>query len=118
MQLRQLSKADAVSLLELIDSSAACVDISSFKKLFSKIKNLIPHEYSACELSKSSEEIVETSQLVNLDFPREYMVMYQRNNWRRIDPIQKDAIGQPRARYWADIFLRRRLRLVYAVPDT
>lgn len=105
MQIKHMSKRDAVSLLELIHAGTKCNDISTFNNLMKKLGNIISYDYACCELARfGKEHIVDTMVLHNIGFPDEYLGMYQRDGWRRIDPIQKDVVSQSGARYWADIF--------------
>ncbi len=93
INIKHLSKRDAVALLEIIHSSTICADADAFKDLMHSMKKMISHDYCCAEYAAmGGDRIVETTRLLNVDFPWEYLGIYLRDNWREIDPIQKDVI--------------------------
>jgi hypothetical protein len=105
MKLDEFSKRDIVAMLELIHASTNCHDVEDFRKFFYNLEQLIHFEYSVCELAFMDHDgSVLFSHSVNISYPVEWLDIYLKDNWRRIDPIRQDVIKHSEARYWHDIF--------------
>lgn len=105
MSLSNLSKHDAITLLELIHASLSCVTEDEFRKLTLSLKALIPYDHAACLMGKSEKASpAMTYELINITFPSEWLEQYVINEYHRIDPIVKENFANFNIQYWADTY--------------
>ncbi len=105
MKLKDLTKREAIFLLELIHDTTMCTDHAQLKGLIEKLNFLVPFHSAGVMLGRAqggSDPGPIVSE--NINYPSEYANEYIARGYERIDPIVKDNYGVYRVRYWADSF--------------
>jgi hypothetical protein len=75
VKIKHLSKQDMVLLLEMIHESLACVSEDEIRNVMSRLSGLIPYRAALSCISKiNANGIIESMQVVNVDYPAEYLV--------------------------------------------
>jgi DNA-binding CsgD family transcriptional regulator len=103
--IHNLSQHDACSLLELIQECLACHDLYSFRGLMTKLKKLIDYDFSTCLVCKKGiDGQIQSLDIVNINYPSEWIELYVTRNYQQIDPILKENFESFRLQYWADTY--------------
>lgn len=105
MILKDLSKRDAVCLLELIHESHFCNKEEGLRKLVEKVNRLVPFDHAVCALGKLNEAgLIKSYELINISYPDEWLELYVEEGYHHIDPIIKEHLKHVRLQYWADTY--------------
>jgi Autoinducer binding domain len=103
MRTRHLSKQDALILLEMIHESLACSSEDEIRNVMSKLSDLIPYQAAlSCRSKISANGAVESMQVVNVDYPAEYIVELGKRGLVVKDPIVIENFKSFKLQYWAD----------------
>jgi DNA-binding CsgD family transcriptional regulator len=106
MQLNSLlSKRDIVSVMELIHKSLNCVTEDGFRELFLDLKDLVPHEHAMCLMGATAPGGgLGTFDIINADYPAEWITSYFARTYCKIDPIVKENFTRFSVQYWDDTY--------------
>jgi DNA-binding CsgD family transcriptional regulator len=102
-----LSKRDYMLLLDFVQGTIECSTHEEFKCLVKMLTKLVPFDYAACVLRTvdpiSSKEQFE---IVNINYPEEWLKLYVSENLNRVDPIVIENFKRFGLQYWADTYQR------------
>jgi len=103
--LNNISKSESVSLLELMYNCAQCEGEDDYKKLFESLKELTQHDYCTTGIASVGEKGINGKyDLVNVDYPIEWMELYLEKEFNNIDPVVKENFTAYRTTFWADLY--------------
>ncbi len=103
--IHSLSQQDACSLLELIQESLACHDLDAFRVLMIKLKKMIAYDFTTCLACKKGKNgQIQSLDIVNINYPSEWIELYVTRNYQQIDPILKENFESFSLQYWADTY--------------
>lgn len=106
--IHNLSHPDACSLLELIQESLACKDLDAFRTLMTKLKTLIAYDFATCLVCKKEKSgRIQSLDIVNVNYPSEWVELYVTRNYRQIDPILNENFQNFSLQYWADTYQKK-----------
>lgn len=104
---RLLSRQDAICLLELINQSLACAREEDFKALMEGLSAVLPYDSATCVFTKlGSEGIKEPYEVVNINYPDEWVELYVERKYHEVDPIIKENFTRFSLQYWSDTYAR------------
>lgn len=104
MDIRHLSKLDAVTLLEIIHRSVACSSEQELVAIMARLGELLPYQASLACLSTLQHGSPTGLQVVNVDYPGEYLSVLSASGLIAHDPIVAENFKTYRLQYWADTF--------------
>jgi LuxR family transcriptional regulator, quorum-sensing system regulator CviR len=108
MKIKYLSKHDMIILLEMIHDSLACCSEDEIRNVMSRLNTLIPHQASlSCISEINGKGAIESMQVVNVDYPAEYLVELGKRGLVVKDPIVIENFKSFKLQYWADTFKRQ-----------
>ncbi len=100
-----LSRGDALLILKLIHLSLFCRDEADFRNLIESLKQLIPFDFAICGIARiDGESIIKSYDVVNINYPAEWLELYIRRGYHGIDPIVKENFTEFRVQYWAETY--------------
>jgi DNA-binding CsgD family transcriptional regulator len=103
--IHNLSQRDACSLLELIQESLACHELDAFRGLMIRLKKLIAFDFATCLVCKKGNDgQIQALDVVNINYPSEWIELYVTRNYQQIDPVLKENFESFRLQYWADTY--------------
>ncbi len=99
----QLTKRDLVNLLEIVDKSLHIATESDFSSLLQDVRKLVPSEHTVCALAETtpSGRYVGPLQLVNINYPTDWLSRYIEADYSNIDPILKHHFTHYGAQVWS-----------------
>jgi DNA-binding CsgD family transcriptional regulator len=104
-----LSKSDGIVLLEMIDAGLKCSNQVGFKALINRLRHLIPYEYALSALAQTNDDhSIRSYEIVNINYPTEWLDLYFKRDFQKIDPIVIENFGSFKLQYWADTYKTRR----------
>ena len=106
-----LSKHDLISLLELIYTGLSCQDENDIIELIGQLKNLIPFEFAISLLIKMDANGIlrdDNYHVFNINYPDEWIDLYMRRQFYKVDPIFIENFTKFKLQYWADTYRRER----------
>ncbi len=102
-----LSKRDSVDLLELIQKSTFCTNQNDFKGLFSDFRSIFPFDFALSGFAgMGANNKIESYNLINVNYPGEWLHLYDQRKYHLIDPIVMENFTRFRPQYWADTYKR------------
>src|SRR3972149_172983 len=102
---RLLSKGDTVSLLEMIHESLSITNGESFRQMMGRLKGIIPYGCATCVLGRRGEGgIKEPYEVINADYPREWIDIYAERKYHLVDPVMKENFRRFGLQDWADTY--------------
>ena len=100
-----LSKQDANCLLDLIHESLFYNNEEKFRILLNKLKNLLNFEYAvSASLNLNKKGLIESYDLINLNYPAQWMAAYLEKRYDQIDPIVIENISTYDVQYWNNTY--------------
>jgi LuxR family transcriptional regulator, quorum-sensing system regulator CviR len=103
--LKSFSKTELISVLELVDFCLSCEDKSGLDNIVDKLKNLIPFDYSICIHGRFNNNIIEMPyDSVNVNYPEEWVNLYIKKDFHKVDPVFKEHFENFRIQYWGDTY--------------
>lgn len=100
-----LSKQDAIQLLEIIFLSLSVDGKDSYKELFHKLQNLVSFDYSICGMSTlSMNNEISSYEIVNINYPAEWVEVYISNRYDKIDPIVEENYRSYKLQLWSETY--------------
>jgi DNA-binding CsgD family transcriptional regulator len=107
MILKDLSRQATYSLLELINDSVYCCDEIRMRKLVNNLRQLIPFDYSICCQAKlDSNKRIMDYEVINIDYPSEWLDLYIRSKFHMVDPIVKENFSNFGVQSWVDTYIK------------
>lgn len=105
VQTDALSKKDLIQVLDFLYSCATCNDEEAFRALMLDLRNLIPHELSATGMANiGGTGINGAYNVVNVDYPIEWMQLYESRKYILVDPIIQANFTQFTPLAWGDVY--------------
>jgi DNA-binding CsgD family transcriptional regulator len=105
MRIRNLSKRDAILLLELISDSRDCASTEDLIRLMSRLSGLLPYQAAlACMSAIGADGAIEDLKVVNVDYPEDYLAELARRELVMKDPAVRENFRNFGLQYWADTF--------------
>jgi DNA-binding CsgD family transcriptional regulator len=102
---KHLTKKDCIYVLELINSSISCEAEQDFLKLINGMKYLIPFDYAICGISKlASNGSISSFEILNINYPCDWLEVYVKQRYDKIDPIVTENYTNYKLQYWADTY--------------
>ncbi|MEW6586704.1 MAG: LuxR C-terminal-related transcriptional regulator [Nitrospirota bacterium] len=102
MRVKDLTKRELVSLLELIHKSMLCTTHSQIRELIENLNSLVPFNMGGVMLERRGRNHSTPQVLAFSNYPTEYVREYSSRNYYTIDPTAKDVLGTYGIKYWAD----------------
>jgi DNA-binding CsgD family transcriptional regulator len=103
--IHNLSQRDACCILELIQESLACHNLDVFRGLMAKLKSLVAYDFTTCLVCKKGKDgQIQSLDVVNINYPSEWVELYVARNYQQIDPVLKENFESFRIQYWADTY--------------
>lgn len=107
MDIKHLSKQDAIILLELISESLACSTEEQVLRLMGRLGELLPYQAAVSCMSKlGANGEIETLKVVNVDYPEDYLAELGKSGLIMKDPVVMENFRSFRLQYWADTMQR------------
>jgi DNA-binding CsgD family transcriptional regulator len=104
-KIHELTRRDACSTLELINDCLICSDLDQFRQLIINLRKIIAFEFATCLISKKGEKgQLKSLDIVNVNYPSEWIELYVANDYKQIDPILKANFRDFRLQYWSDTY--------------
>ncbi len=103
--LKLLSKRDAICLLEIIHESLSCTNEGELEQLINKLKYIVDHKFALCGFGKIANGCLTNDySIFNINYPSEWLELYIRKDFARIDPIVKENCENFKLQYWSDTY--------------
>jgi len=99
----QLTKRELVKLLEIVDKSLHVATESDLNSLLQDVQNLVPSEYTVCALAETtpSGRYVGPLQLININYPTDWLSRYIEADYSNVDPILQHHFNHYDAQVWS-----------------
>jgi DNA-binding CsgD family transcriptional regulator len=103
--IHNLSQQDACSLLELIQESLSCTSLDAFRGLLERIKTLVLYEFATCLICKKEKNgQIQSLDIVNVNYPSEWIELYVARNYAEVDPILKENFEKFSLQFWDETY--------------
>lgn len=102
----EISKKDLLNLLEVADNSLGVDDRDYFSSLINGVKTFIPFSSAICVLGKLENGSYKIINLVNHNYPYEWMDLYLKQGYVRIDPIIQIHSAEFRPQVFSESYKR------------
>ena len=103
MEIRHLSKEDAVGLLEIIHQSLACSSADQITGLMGRLGELLPYQAALSCLGRFGPGgEIENIEIFNVDYPSDYLDVLAQRQLVMKDPVVCENFRSFRMQYWAD----------------
>lgn len=102
---KSISKSDAILLLELISECVSCKKSADANKLISKLSNALNIDnavYGLAKLNKYGSLV--SYDIINVSYPEEWLDLYKKNDFYKIDPISKENFTNFKLQFWTDTY--------------
>lgn len=100
-----LSKSDLLFMLDFSYSCLMCENESDYVRLMLELRNLLPHDYAATGMANIGQGgICGGYNIVNVDYPMEWMELYEKRKYILVDPIIKANFTQFTPLNWGDVY--------------
>lgn len=99
------SKNDLVLILDFVHSCAKCNNEETYTGLMLELRCLMPHELAATGMANIGGIGINGSyNIVNVDYPIEWMQLYEKRKYILVDPIIKANFTQFTPLNWGDVY--------------
>jgi LuxR family transcriptional regulator, quorum-sensing system regulator CviR len=103
--MHKLSKRDILNTLDLIQASLSCKSLDQFQQLIFNLQKIIAFDVATCLTSKRDVSgKIQSLDIVNVNYPSEWIEIYVANNYQQSDPILKTNFQDFKLQYWADTY--------------
>ncbi|HLB25607.1 MAG TPA: LuxR C-terminal-related transcriptional regulator [Nitrospirota bacterium] len=101
--MKRLSGPDANFLLDLIYECVSCETREGLVSLLKKLARLIPHEFNTCVFMRliGNEPAYD---VLNVNYPKEWLDLYIKDDFNKIDPIIKNNFERYDVQYWEETY--------------
>lgn len=104
----RLSGTDAITLLEIINSTISCVTEADFRALFPKIQELFPFEFVIATTGHYDDRLgIVLGNYVNVSFPDGWLREYMSRDYFQVDAVLKENFTNYQVQSWSSA--RKRL---------
>jgi hypothetical protein len=105
MDLKDFSKEELISILEIIERARNCSGRSHLKEIMLKAKELVCADKAICGIGKVSDgDMTEVVTVVNGNYPEGWLNRYTSEKLYLTDPIVKYHTRFSTTRFWDEIF--------------
>jgi len=105
MKIKNLSKHDAITLLEVINQSLSCSSDEQFVHLMGRLGDLLPYQAAISCMGRFGENgALKEMKITNVDYPEEYLAELTQRGLLTKDPVVIENYKSFRLQYWADTF--------------
>ncbi len=88
MDLKRFSKKELADILDMIQATLNCTSEPALKDLLSRVREMVCGDYAICGLGEcNEEELSQIKRIVNLNYPTEWLSVYQEKKLYLKDPI-------------------------------
>lgn len=103
--LKELPKKELIALFEFITSCLSATDEKHFCNLIEYFKSFVPHDFTVCGIAKvKNQALSDVIDIVNVSYPKEWMALYFKNNFQRIDPIMHTHFSHFKPQIWSKTY--------------
>ena len=103
--LNELTKKELIALFEFITSCLSATDEKHFCNLIEYFKSFVPHDFAVCGIAKvKNQALSDVIDIVNVSYPKEWMALYFKNNFQRIDPIMHTHFSYFKSQIWSKTY--------------
>ena len=103
MRIKNISKQDAIILLELINESLACVSEEQVLQVMGKLDALLPYQAAiSCITHLGTNGAIEEMKIINVSYPAEYLTDLAGKELIMKDLVVIENFKNFRLQYWAD----------------
>lgn len=107
MKIRDLTKNEAVLLLEAIHGATRCSEEVELRDIFGLLNRIVPFNMAGSMLSRERQEIGAAPLLVAYtNYPADFVREYSSGGYHFIDPTAMDSLGSYGITYWEDSLKR------------
>lgn len=107
MAMGQLTRREAVALLELVEAARRCADAVDFEGLISSLGALVSFDKAVCGMARfNGAGEVAAGKIVNISYPKEWLSLYEERGFAAVDPVVKGHFSDCSAKIWSDSYLR------------
>lgn len=99
--IRELSKHDLVFLLESVEESLDCKEISQFEGLVEKVKSYLNFDHAFCT-ALNKKELVPLN-VLDLSYPKEYLSRYFDNQYFLDDHVSTELLSTFELQHWKEV---------------
>lgn len=105
--MEQLTRREAVILLELVEAARRCSDISDFNQLICSLGALVSFDKAACGIARfNAAGEMDARKIVNISYPEEWLSMYEERGFATVDPVVKAHFSDCYSKIWSDSYSR------------
>lgn len=97
-----ISKQCIVHTLEYINKCLSINSEEEFSQHVLSLTDIIPHQYAMCGLGKINGHIIHIKNIINVNFPEQWLNLYFKNNLFKYDPIVLNH-SSPNAMIWSQV---------------
>lgn len=102
---KYITKCEAILLLELINKCVSCENETDIKSIADSLSNLLAIDNAVFGLAKTgNNSLIQSYDIMNISYPEEWLVTYEKNNYCRIDPIVKENFMNFNLQFWEDTY--------------
>ena len=103
MQIKNLSKQDAITLLEVINQSLSCSTEEQIEQVMGRLGDLLPYQAAiSCMGRFGHNGAIQEMKIVNVDYPGNYLAELTQRELVTRDPIVIENFKSFRLQYWGD----------------
>lgn len=106
---RNLSHSDAMHLLDLVHTITFCSNKNELQGVITGLSEVMSFDYAVCGTARlDSIGRVISYQVVNFNYPSEWLKLYAAGNYHTIDPVIKENFSSFSLQYWRNTFKKYR----------
>jgi DNA-binding CsgD family transcriptional regulator len=98
--LANISSSCALELLEITAKCLHCDSENDYRHIFTLLKNLIPFDKSTSGLASLNNNDIVSYELININYPNEWLKIYKENDFNKIDVIVQNHFTHFTPQYW------------------
>lgn len=100
-----LTRREAVTLLELIDSARCCTDIVGFDRLIRSLDGLLSFDKAVCGIARlDGADSLGAQKIVNISYPEEWLTIYEDRGFAAVDPVVRAHFSELTPKIWSDTY--------------
>jgi len=103
-----ISKKDAVEMLNIINDCLLCTRTDEAGALINKLKKILEFDSAIYALARlKNDGTIESYETINFSYPPEWLVLYKKKNFHRVDPVTIENFNNFQLQYWKDTYKKR-----------
>lgn len=103
MHLPDLSKADLLTILDIVEECHLTSADGSLDRVMSLLRELVPYEMALIGVASLQLEVGSAPGIWNFGFDQEWLRVYQQRRYERIDPVVRLALSTNASVSWQDV---------------